>query len=160
MPRVSTEYSQASRKTYKRFKEENPEIKITFHDYASIIYSFNYGFRDYLFETGNKGKLPYGLGDFAISKWKPKTASILDDRIEGEKKPFVPVDWKLTKEAGHYVYHLNLHTDGWKFKVKWLTQSARFFSSVIWYFRPSRVTSRTLRHYINQKEYRLKYLEW
>lgn len=159
MPRVSVQYSQTSKATYNRFCEANPTIKITYLQYSNIIYAFNYGFRDYIYETGDKGKLPFGFGDFVINKYKPKIDRLLGKEEEG-KKSFIPVDWKKTKELGRYVYHLNLHSDGWKYKFQWNYSSARFKGYKLWWFKPSRVTSRTLRHYINQEQYRNKYLTW
>jgi hypothetical protein len=156
MPRVSVEYSQTSRSTYKLFCKEHKELKLSYLEFVNIIYTFNYGFRDYLLETGMKGKLPWGIGDFAISKRRPKQKKILED---GYELICLPVDWKKTREHGKKIYHLNTHSEGFKFRIKWFHNSVRFIFSEIWNFKPSRVTSRLIKHYITQG-HQHRYYEW
>lgn len=157
--RIKIEYRQAGKATYKRWCKAHPEIKITFAEYENIIYAFNYAFRDYLLETAEKGKLPWGLGDFVISKYKKKKVKI--NPKTGEDIISLPIDWKKTNEAGKIVYHLNRHTEGYRFRVKWFISSARFLSSDIWSFKPSRSTSRLINHYIKKDPHRHQvYGEW
>jgi hypothetical protein len=154
--RVKVDWRMASKATYRQFCEENPEIKLSYVEFQNIIYSFNEGFRDYLMETGMKGKLPWGFGDFAVTKRKPRIKKILED---GSEIISLPVDWKKTREAGKKIYHLNSHTEGFKFSIKWFLDSRRFKYSEIWTFKPSRTTSRLIRHYI-QQGHQHRYYEW
>jgi hypothetical protein len=154
--RSKVDYSQTSRKTYDRFRDEHPEIKLSYLEFVNIIYTFNYGFRDYLLETGMKGKLPWGIGDFAVSKRKPRTKKILED---GYELITLPIDWVKTRAAGKKIYHFNRHTEGFKFRIKWFIKSSRFLNSEIWSFKPSRITSRLITHYINQG-HQHRYYEW
>lgn len=154
--RSKVDYSQTSRATYKRFCEAFPDIKLSYLEFQNIIYNFNYAFRDHLFETGMKGKLPWGLGDFAVSKRRPRYKKIMPD---GHELITLPVDWVKTRKAGKKIYHLNRHTDGFKFRLKWFIGSKRFLESDIYSFKPSRVTSRLITHYINQGN-QGRYYEW
>jgi hypothetical protein len=154
--RVKVQYKSACKETFKRFKESNPDVKITYALWSSIIYNFNYAFRDMLFETGNKCKLPYGFGEFAIMKYRPKKFIIGQD---GGEHINLPVDWAKSRIAGKRVYHMNYHTEGFTFRLKWFIATARFQKSILWSFKPSRVTSRLITHYISQG-YQEKYLEW
>lgn len=155
--RVKCEYRTTQKDVFKRFKEKYPQYKdIDFNTWVTVIYNFNYAFRDHLLETGEKCKFIYGFGEFTITKWKPRKTVI----IEGEEKINLPVDWKKTNEFGRYIYHLNYHTDGYKFKWKWFYKSARFYTSNLWNFKPSRVTSRLLKHYLTLPDYKEKYLSW
>lgn len=154
--RKSVEYRSSSKDVFKRFKQANPEIKIDFNTWISIIYNFNYSFRDYILETGYRGKFIFGFGDFAITKWKPFKTIL----VNGKEKINLPTDWKKTKEYGKRIYHMNYHTDGYKFKWKWFTNSGRFWSSALWNFKPSRVSSRLLNHYLTLPDYQDKYLTW
>lgn len=157
MPRVKVQYRSASKDVYKKFKQKYPQYKIDFNTWATIIYTFNYAFRDYILETGEKTKYMYGFGDFSITKWKPEKTII----YEGEEKVALPVDWKKTKEnGGKKVFHMNFGTEGYKFKWKWFTTSGRFFMYSLWNFKPSRVSSRLLKHYLSLPDYHYKYLEW
>lgn len=157
MPRVKVEYRSTEKAVFKRFKEKHPDINIDYTTWCNVIYSFNYAFRDYCLETGMKGRLPYGFGDFAISKKKPKRHSTLPD---GREVIHMPVDWVKTKKHGKYIYHMNNSTEGFKFKWKWFNTSARFFKAEVWNFKPSRLSSRLIKHYVSQENYQHKYLEW
>lgn len=156
MSRSKCDFRMAGRHLYKEWCEEHPESDISYVEFQNIIYTFNEGFRDYLLETGQHGKLPWGFGDFVISKKKPRTKKKLED---GREIISLPIDWKKTKEAGTLRYHLNTHTEGFKFRIKWVIKSRRFKYSEVWTFKPSRISSRLLRHYINQG-YQHKYYEW
>lgn len=157
--RSAREYRQASKATYNRFVEENPSINITYTEYQNIIYAFNYAFRDYLLETGEKAKLPWGIGNFAISKRIPIREKT--NPKTGEPVISLPVDWKKTRELGYKVYHLNTHTEGYKFRVKWFISSARFKMCEIWTFKPNRITSRLINHYIRKDPpSQHRYQEW
>jgi hypothetical protein len=154
--RKPVEYRTASKETFKAFKQTHPDVKIDFTTWANIIYTFNYAFRDYALETGHKCKYIFGFGEFAITKWKPHKTTLVD----GEEKINLPVDWKKTKEYGKRIFHMNYHTDGYKFRWIWFTNSGRFWCSQLWNFKPSRVTSRLLNHYVNLPDYKEYYLSW
>lgn len=156
--RTKCQYRQASKENWKRFCELHPHIKhLSYVDYQNIIYTFNYGFRDYMLETGFKAKYPWGIGDFAICKFKRKLTRTLPDGTEVDN---APVDWKRTKETGIYVKHMNRHTDGYGFKWKWYAHTARYKYSDVWVFSPSRLTSRILSHYLKQPGQHHKYFNW
>jgi hypothetical protein len=155
--RVKCDYRQASRETYNRWKSSHPNSTITFLEYQNIIYTFNYNFRDYILESGNKAKMPWGFGDFAIAKNKRKK---LRKTKEGKDVINLAIDWKKTRAAGKHIYHMNFHTEGYSFKWKWFIKTARFYQAEIWTFKPSRVTSRLLKHYITERHLQNKYKEW
>lgn len=154
--RVKVEYSTTKKEVFKRFKQKHPESTLDYTTWASIIYNFNYAFRDYLLETGYKAKFIHGFGEFAITKWQPHKVKT----VNGEERINLPVDWKKTKEFGKIIYHMNYNTDGFKFKWKWFRHAARFHTSSLWNFKPSRVTSRLLKHYLSLPDYKDKYLQW
>lgn len=157
MPRVPVEYRTTQKDVFKRFKLKYPEVNIDYNTWCSIIYNFNYAFRDYILETGHKIKFPYGFGDFTITKYKPRKEKELPD---GKKVIGLPINWKRSKELGQIVYHMNYNTEGFKFKWRWDKTKARFSNSALWCFKPSRVTSRLLNHYLSQPDYQYKYQEW
>lgn len=154
--RVKVEYRMASRENYERFCSDNPTIKLSFLEWSNIIYSFNYGLRDYALETGDFIKFPWGLGELVISK--KKTKKYITDPT-GVERLNLAIDWAKTKKAGKRIYHLNLHSNGFRFKWKWFSYTARFKFHKLWVFKPSRVSSRLITHYITQN-YAPKYKEW
>jgi hypothetical protein len=145
--RKAVEYRTASRENYQCFIDDHPEVKVSFTQWANIIYTFNYAFRDYMLETGSKARMPYGFGDFMVAKKKKKTYKTLPD---GTERINLSIDWKKTREMGKHIYHTNRHTGGFNFYWRWENKNAKIYQKVIWYFKPSRITSRLITHYINQ----------
>lgn len=146
----------ASKENYIKFCQENPNLKLSFMEWGNIVYTFNYGMRDYALETGEVIKLPWGFGEIVVSK-KKRQKFIVDPL--GREFINLPIDWPKTLKAGKRVYNLNHHTDGFSFKWKWFRFTGRFRFHKLWNFKPSRVSSRLLAHYIF-KGYGKKYREW
>jgi hypothetical protein len=154
--RVKIDWRSASRENYTSFCKKHPTIKLTFDEWRNIIYSFNESFKDYILETGERAKLPFGFGEFSINKKKRR-------KLKGLNNEFVnlPVDWKKTKEKGKIIYNFNYHTEGYFFGWLWFKETARLKNCELWYFKPTRTTSRLLSHYIKTDEkYQHLYREW
>jgi hypothetical protein len=154
--RVPIDWRSSSVDNYKIFCKSHPTIKITIDEWRNIIYSFNELFKTYILETGEKARLPFGFGEFSINKKKRR-------KRKGKNDEFInlPVDWKKTKEKGKIIYNFNYHTEGFFFGWMWFKESARFKNLDLWYFKPSRTTSRLLSHYINiDNKYQHIYREW
>lgn len=159
MPRVAIDYRSASNDSYSSFKKAHPEVKVTLDEWKNILYMFNEEFKTYILETGEKAKLPGGIGEFSINKKKRK--QIVVNPETGEEHINLPVDWKKTKEKGKKIYNFNYHTEGFFFGWMWFKKTARFKFSDLWYFKASRVTSRLLAHYIKTDEkYKHQYRQW
>ena len=155
--RIKIDWRSASKENYNSFCKKHPSIKLTFDQWRNIIYSFNDAFREYVLETGEKAKLPFGFGEFAINKKKRKKMKDVD----GKEFVNLPIDWKKTREKGKRIYNFNFHTEGFFFGWVWFKSTARFKHSQLWYFKPSRNTSRLLSHYLNADEkYQHLYHEW
>jgi len=155
--RTKIEWRSVSKVNYINFCSKNPDIKISFEDWKKVIYGFNHGFRTHILETGEKAKLPFGLGELSISKKKRKRIIIID----GVEHINLPVDWKKSKEKGKKIYNFNYHTEGFFFGWHWFKPTARFKHSNLWYFKACRVTSRLITEYINKDEkFQHIYQEW
>jgi nucleoid DNA-binding protein len=155
--RKAVEWRSASRDNYKSFCKANPDIKLSYTEWSIIVYTFNEAFRDHILETGDKIKLPYGFGEFSINKKKRRKM-----KSNGQKEFInLPVDWKKTKEKKKIIYNFNYHTEGFFFGWQWFKDPARFKFSDLWYFKPSRLSSRLINHYIKTDEkYQHIYREW
>ncbi len=155
--RVAVEWRSASKENYRLFCKKFPHIKLSYVEWENIIYSYNELFKEYLLETGYKEKLPLGLGEFTIIKKKRKKTVIRD----GIEHINLPIDWQKTKEKGKVIYNFNYHTEGFFFGWHWNRLSAKFKHASLWSFKPSRVTSRLLNHYLKADvKYQHKYCEW
>lgn len=156
--RVAVDWRSSSKDEYNKFCKKYPNVKLTIDEWKNIIYNFNESFKTYILETGNKAKLPHGFGEVSIAKKLRKRVKILPD---GREVVNLPINWKKTKEKGKYVYDFNYHTEGYHFRWMWFKKSTRISNSDLWYFRPTRVTSRLLAHYIKtDKKYQNLYHRW
>ena len=154
--RVKIDWRSSSKDNYVSFCKKNPSIKISFDEWKNIIYSFNESFKNYILETGEKAKLPVGFGEFSINKKKRRKRKGLNDEFVN-----LPIDWQKTKEKGKVIYNFNYHTEGYFFGWVWFRENVRLKNSDLWYFKPSRTTSRLLSHYIKTNEkYQHIYREW
>lgn len=155
--RVAKDWRSASKENYKNFKSEKPEIDISFEDWKKIVYGFNKMFIEHMLETGEKLKLPNGLGEFAINKKKRVRVTVVD----GKEYINLPIDWQKTREKGKYIYNFNYHTEGYFFGWKWFKRSCRFKFSDLWLFKATRQNSRLISHYLKVDEkYQHIYATW
>lgn len=157
MSRVKVEYRSSAREVYDKFCQKYPEDIILYEEWREIIYTYNYLFRDYILETGDRSKLPFGLGAFAISKKKIKKTKTYD----GKEYVNLPVDWVKTKKAGKKIYNFNAHTDGYRFRWMWFNRGFRRFPhSDLWIFKPSRVSSRKITEFLRKPAQSDLYKQW
>jgi nucleoid DNA-binding protein len=155
--RVSVDWRSASKENYNDFRTKHPNINIPFEDWKKIIYEFNYMFAEHILKTGEKIKLPAGLGEFAINKKKRKRIKVID----GKEYINLPIDWQKTKEKGKYIYNFNYHTEGYFFGWMWFRKSCRFKYSNIWFFKPTRRNSRLINEYLKaDEEHQHIYATW
>ncbi len=157
MPRVKVDWRSSSKDNYKDFCKKNPSIQISFDDWRNIVYSYNEYFKNYILETGDKARLPLGFGEFSINKKKRKKIKT----ISGVELVNLPVDWQKSKEKGKRIYNFNYHTEGYFFGWIWFKKTTRIRLVDLWYFKPTRTTSRLLSHYIKTDDkYQHIYREW
>jgi len=156
MSRSAVAWSSGRTINYKEFCKNYPDIKITIEEWRTILYSFNDTFKFHVLESGEKVKLPYGFGTFAIEKKKRK-------QFKGKNNEFnnMAVDWVKSKLLGKRIYNFNFHTEGYFFGWRWFRPKVTFRQSDLWYFKPTRVTSRLLCHYLKvDNKYMNLYKEW
>ena len=155
--RVKIDWRSASKENYINFCKKHPSVKLTFEEWRIIIYTYNEAFKEYILETGERAKLPYGFGEFSINKKKRRKMK----GIDGKEFVNLPIDWKKTREKGKRIYNFNFHTEGYFFGWVWFKNTARIKHTDLWYFKPSRTTSRLLSHYIKTDDkYQHIYHEW
>lgn len=145
MARPAIKYRSAGKSAYVAFKKECPHVKITYTQYKKIVYTFNEQLGNHVLETGEFVKLPYGFGKISINK-KKQTKYYEKD---GKTYCVLGIDWKKTNELGEKIYHLNAHTDGYRYRWLWVPDG-RVYQIQIWTFSPSRHFSRTLAKYLKK----------
>lgn len=160
--RTAIEWRSAGRDNYKDFCRRHPSVSLTYDEWKSIVYEFNESFKEYILETGDKVKFPFGFGEFSINKKKRKKYKTFIGK-DGETHEIVglPIDWQKTREKGKYIYNFNYHTEGFSFGWRWFKNTARLKNTDLWYFKASRATSRLLNHYLKVNDkYQHIYREW
>lgn len=161
MARYQLEYRSVSLRVYKRFRKANPELKIDKKTWIKVIQEFNQLFAEYLLQTGEREKLPYGLGSFAVSK--KKTIKIIKDNVNGVEHIGLPIDWKRSKELGKKIYLMNNHSDGFRAKWKWFSEDSNLRMSTLWVSKPIRCRSRDITRYLKDPDgavYLEKWKQW
>jgi hypothetical protein len=155
--RTKVDWRSTSKENYLDFCKKNPSTSLSFEQWKDIVYTFTDGIKEYILETGEKIKIPYGIGELSINKKKRKRIK----SANGKEFINLPVDWQKTKEKGKIIYNFNFHTEGFFFGWQWFKVNSRFKFSDLWYFKASRLTSRLLAHYIKSNEkYQHIYREW
>ena len=105
MSRVKVDWRSSSKDNYNLFCKNHPSIKLTYDEWRNIIYTYNELFKEYILETGDKAKLPYGFGEFSINKKKRRKMK----QADGKEFVNLPIDWQKTKEKGKVIYNFNYH---------------------------------------------------
>lgn len=95
------------RDMYKSYKEIDENVD--YLRFKRILDQFNTNLLDSLLNASEGFKMPCRLGFICVVKYKPK--SYTDKSLSK--------DYKLSKELGKTVYHLNEHSDGYKYRLYW-----------------------------------------
>lgn len=91
-------------KAYKQIDKNTPYFR-----FKRILDQFNNNILDLLLNASEGFKMPSKLGSICIVKYKPKTYT----------NKSLSKDYKLSKELGKTIYHLNEHSDGYKYRLYW-----------------------------------------
>ena len=130
---------------------------ITFRDmYKTMPVEVDYGLYKLVLDTmcrvilehvlnASEGfKMPYGLGLIQVCKYRPKN---LDSQS-------LSVDYKASKEYNKRIYHLNEHSDGYKYRLYWSKIPRTFPDRYKYTFSFVRQNKRKLAQLIfNKKDY-------
>ena len=93
---------------YRDYVKKN-DVELNYARYKRIIDEFNKVVKEDILERSQTFKMPYGLGVICIVKYKPK----------GYTDKSLSVDYKSSKEEGKRIYHLNEHSNGYKYRLYW-----------------------------------------
>ena len=94
-------------KSYMEYVKDNPLYQVEYRKFRDIINDYFKYLRDELIENGREIKLPCRMGTLRIVKHKPKEYTGKSLRI----------DYGETKKLGKVVYHLNEHSNYFKYRA-------------------------------------------
>jgi hypothetical protein len=94
--------------TFRDMYKEMP-IEVDYGLYKRILEEMCKVILECVLERSEGFKMPYGLGFIQVGKYRPKTLS----------PQSLSVDYKSSKEFDKRIYHLNEHSDGYKYRLYW-----------------------------------------
>lgn len=94
--------------SYKEEVEEGSPYDVDYETFRYIYEEFYKGVTEHLFK-GGLYTLPYKMGELSIK----------GKRVKEINKYTAPIDWKATNELGKKVYHLNDHSNYYKYRFCW-----------------------------------------
>lgn len=84
-------------------------IKVDYVTYSAILNEMCKVILEHVLNRSEGFKMPFGLGFIQIGKYKPKNINSTS----------LSVDYKASKEYNKKIYHLNEHSDGYKYRLYW-----------------------------------------
>ncbi|HKL12807.1 MAG TPA: hypothetical protein VJ907_04300 [Halanaerobiales bacterium] len=134
---------------YEETHKDNPVYEVSREWFYDICDEFYTKVVEHILEKGKEFQMPYSLGSINVIKYKPELSDI--------KKRLSFIDWNNTYKLGKYVYHLNEHTNGYKYTIKWSKKKNMIKYVDIYKFVGTRRFKRRLAAIIKNKEF--DYLE-
>ena len=83
--------------------------EVSYFAYKRILDEMCKVILNHILNSSDGFKMPYGLGFIQIGKYRPKSYT----------NKSLSVDYKASKEIGKRIYHLNEHSDGYKYRLHW-----------------------------------------
>ena len=66
--RTKIDWRSSSKENYNVFCKKHPTINLSFDEWRNIVHLYIEAFKEYILETGEKAKLPFGFGEFSLVK--------------------------------------------------------------------------------------------
>jgi hypothetical protein len=92
------------KKFYETRLVEKHNVQQSYNDCKNIIKHANLLIADIIEKEIDGFKLPFGMGYLCACKYVPSKPAI---------------NWSATNELGKYVFHTNMHTDGYACRITW-----------------------------------------
>lgn len=93
---------------YKYYKVNSP-YKVEYSLYKRILDKMSQIIAEAVLDRSEGFKMPCGLGYIQVGKYQPKNYN----------SKSLSIDYKLTREYGKVIYHLNEHSNGYKYRLHW-----------------------------------------
>ena len=84
-------------------------IEVDYELYKRILDEMCRIILDAVLNSSDGFKMPFGLGFMQVGKYKPKA-------LNGDS---LSVDYKASREYDKRIYHLNEHSNGYKYRLYW-----------------------------------------
>jgi len=125
---------------YVEYVEKKERYILSQSDFINVCGEFNQRVVDNIIR-GKTFYLPGGLGFINVEKFK-------SNKPKQEKY----IDWPNSVKYGKQIYHTNLHSDGYRYRIVWWRMWQSNQASKKYNFVPCRTFKRTLAKLIKEKE--------
>lgn len=105
---MKNKQSATIRDMYAQYHKDNKN-DVSYNTFKTILNEFNSELKNCLLESSEGFKMPFGLGYVQIVKYKPKSYT----------KKSLSIDYKSSAQYGKIIYHLNEHSNGYKYRLYW-----------------------------------------
>ena len=130
-------------KSYNEFIGDNELYQINYKVYRQIVTAYFKYIYTRVIEESAEFKLPCRLGTLCIVKHKPKT-------YNGKS---LRVDFKATNEYHKTIFHLNEHSDGYKYRFYWNKKDSLITNKTKYQLIATRFNKHRLAQIIKNKEH-------
>lgn len=93
---------------YKYYKTNSP-YKVEYSLYKRILDRMSQIIAEAVLDRSEGFKMPCGLGYIQVGKYQPKNYN----------SKSLSIDYKSTREYGKVIYHLNEHSNRYKYRLHW-----------------------------------------
>ena len=121
-------------KEFKKTQCKNIKEDINYTLYKKICAEFNKKIIEEILIHSGTFKIPYKLGELRIQKRK----------MSFKDKNKLKIDWKSTNELGYTVYHMNDHSNNYRYKWLWTKRYAIVKNKSAYSFTATRTNMRSL----------------
>ena len=129
--------------TYDIYNNYDKREQIPYSTFRNIVDKMNDSILSVL-QNGQNYKLPCSLGTVQIVKYKPK----------GYNEHSLSIDFNESKKLDKRIYHLNEHSNGYKYRLYWSKQPFSFTNRYKYQLCFTRANKRQLAQLIfNNKDY-------
>ena len=129
--------------TYDIYNNYDKRDQIPYSTFRGIVDKLNDSILSVL-QNGQNYKLPCSLGTVQIVKYKPKEYN----------KQSLSIDFNESKKLDKRIYHLNEHSNGYKYRLYWSKQPFSFTNRYKYQLCFTRANKRQLAQLIfNNKDY-------
>lgn len=129
-------------KDYIKNIEEGSPYDIDYSTFVDICETFYKGVSEHLLE-GGLYILPYSVGEISITGKRPKELN----------KKTLSIDWEATNKVGKKVYHLNDHSNYYKYRFAWSKVGNHIKNKTKYRLEFTRANKRKLASIIKSGEY-------
>jgi hypothetical protein len=121
---------------YKYYKElhKDDELMVDAKTFKKVLYSFNKKIFESILEDSEEFKIPKRLGTLRIKKTKMNFSGNISCKI----------DWALTKQYNKKIYHMNDHTNNYRYRFYWKKTTCNAINKTAYSFEATRSDKRKL----------------